>query len=78
MTNVYMCISIPAQIKKIKGQIATVKRGSKTGLLSLAIMPDLKVGDWVVSENGFAVYKISKKEAKQSLKLINQYGCSNS
>ncbi len=66
-----MCISIPAQIKKIKGKIATVKRGDKTGILSIEVMPKLKVGDWVVSENGFAVYKITKKEAQESLKLIN-------
>ncbi|XOU94707.1 MAG: HypC/HybG/HupF family hydrogenase formation chaperone [Candidatus Kerfeldbacteria bacterium] len=67
-----MCISIPAQIKKIKGKIAIVKRGTKTGPLSIEIIPNLKVGDWVLSENGFAVYKISQKEAKESLKLINQ------
>jgi len=73
-----MCISIPAQIKRIKGKIATVKRGDKTGLLSLAVMPDLKVGDWVVSENGFAVFKLSKQEANESLKLIKQYGRTNS
>ncbi|MDP2684065.1 MAG: HypC/HybG/HupF family hydrogenase formation chaperone [bacterium] len=65
-----MCISIPAQIKNIKGTIATVKRGSKKGILSIEIMPKLKVGDWVLSENGFAVYKITKKEAKESLNLI--------
>jgi len=66
-----MCISIPAQIKKIKGRIATVKRGDKKGILSIEIMPKLKVGDWVLSENGFAVYKITHKEAQESLKLIS-------
>jgi len=72
-----MCISIPAQIKKVKGKIATVKRGDKTGILSIEIMPKLKVGDWVLSENGFVVYKISPKEAHDSLKLINQYANTN-
>lgn len=66
-----MCISIPAQIKKVKGKIATVRRGNQTGILSIDIMPNLKEGDWVLSENGFAVYKISPKEAKESLKLMN-------
>ncbi|MBN1326180.1 HypC/HybG/HupF family hydrogenase formation chaperone [Candidatus Falkowbacteria bacterium] len=66
-----MCLSIPYQIKKISGQKATVNSYKKKNrIIDLNILPKVKVGDWVLVLNNFAVNKISASEAKQ---IINLY-----
>lgn len=65
-----MCISIPYQIVNIKGQKAIAKSGKASHTLDIHLLPKVKAGDWVLAENGFAVTKVSKKEAGNTLKLL--------
>lgn len=64
-----MCLTIPNQIIKIQGKKAFVKKGRT---LDIRLLPKIKIGDWVLAENGFAVAKVTKKEAEESLKLVSQ------
>ena len=63
----HMCLSIPQQITKIQGKKAFVKKGNS---LDIRLLPKVKKGDWVLAENGFAVSRVSKEEAKKSLELF--------
>jgi hydrogenase assembly chaperone HypC/HupF len=66
-----MCLSIPYQIKKIKGKKAIVDSClKKKKMINLDILPKAKVGDWVLALNNFAVQKISDKQVKELLKLL--------
>jgi len=67
-----MCLTIPYQIINTKGQKAVVKSGMVSRMLDIRLLPKVKAGDWVLAENGFAVAKLSAKEAMENLKLINQ------
>lgn len=67
-----MCVTIPQQVKTIKGTKATVQCGDHTHELDTRLLPDLKKGDWVMSENNFAAYKIDKEDAQERLKLLKE------
>ena len=66
-----MCLSIPHKIIFIKGTKAKVECGKKMHTLDIRLVPKVKVGDYVLNENKFAVYKVPKKEAQETLKLLN-------
>jgi hydrogenase assembly chaperone HypC/HupF len=61
-----MCLSIPYQIKKILGETAVVDSCQKKNrVISLSIMPKVKVGDWILALNGFAIQKITEENASE-------------
>lgn len=66
-----MCLSIPHKIIKINGQKATVECGKNEHELDTRLVKNLKVGDYIMNENEFAIYKVSKKDALETLELIN-------
>jgi len=67
-----MCLSIPYQIKEIKGDKAIVSLVSgKKRKIDLNLLTGVKVGDWILSLNNFATQKISVAEAQEIIKLYN-------
>ena len=65
-----MCMTLPHKITKIDGQTATVECGEKTHTVDIQLVPDAQVGDWVLSENGYAITQVSEKDAQETLDLI--------
>jgi hydrogenase assembly chaperone HypC/HupF len=65
-----MCLTIPAKIKQIKGKTAIIEQNRKFRDVDLALLGNLKIGDWILTLNNMAVQKISNFEAKQ---IINLY-----
>lgn len=65
-----MCLSIPHKIIKLKKTKAMVQCGKKSHTLDVRLVPDVKIGDYVLNENQFAIYKVPKKEAIATLKLF--------
>jgi len=71
-----MCLAIPAQIVEIDHAInsATVALGGVRKPVSLALVDDAEVGDYVLVHVGYALNKISPDEAERTLALIRQAG----
>jgi hydrogenase assembly chaperone HypC/HupF len=65
-----MCLSIPHKITSIRKNIAKVQCGKKSHTLDVRLLPEVKVGDYVLNENQFAIYQVPKKEAIATLKLF--------
>jgi hydrogenase expression/formation protein HypC len=65
-----MCLSIPHKIIKLNKTKAEVQCGKKSHTLDVRLVPEVKVGDYVLNENQFAIYKVPKKEAIERLKLL--------
>ena len=65
-----MCLSIPHKVIKINKAKATVQCGKKSHTLDIRLVKDAKPGDYVLNENQFAIYKVPKKEAIETLKLL--------
>ena len=67
-----MCLAIPAKIENIEGPRATVNLdGNRTDVL-VTLVPEAKVGQWVLIHAGFAITLLDEKEAKETYDLLRQ------
>lgn len=71
-----MCLAIPAQILEIDqaADAATVSLGGVRRPVSLALIEDAEVGDFVLVHVGYALNKISAEEAERTLAMMREIG----
>ncbi len=67
-----MCLAIPGEIINIEGRHATVDFGGAISKVNATFLSDLKVGDYVIVHVGYAIQKMSREEAGESIKLIEE------
>jgi len=67
-----MCLSIPARIVEIYGNMAEVSVGGTIFKAGLQMVENVEVGDYILLHAGFAIQKISEMEAKETIKLLNE------
>jgi hydrogenase expression/formation protein HypC len=67
-----MCLSIPARIVKIDGTMADVSVGGAVFKAGLQLVDDVREGDYILLHAGFAIQKISEKEARETLDILNE------
>lgn len=67
-----MCLGIPMKVKKIEGDFAHVESGRLIRTINIQMMPQVKVGDYVIVHAGFAIQKVDPEKAKETLRLINE------
>jgi hydrogenase expression/formation protein HypC len=64
-----LCLAVPAKIIKIKGELAEVDVGGIKKEISIALVKDVKEGDYVLVHTGYAIAKINEEEAKELIEL---------
>ena len=67
-----MCLAVPAKVKSIDKTSAIVDFGGATRKISLGILSGVKKGDYVLVHAGFAIGKVKKSEAEDTLKAITE------
>jgi len=67
-----LCLGIPGKIVKIKGKIAIVDFGGVEREAIIALLDDVKVGDYVIVHAGYAIEKLRPEEAEETLKLLRE------
>lgn len=69
-----MCLALPAQILTIDDdrQEAVVTIATVRKRISLALIDDPRIGDFVLVHVGYALHKISVEEAERSLQLMSE------
>jgi hydrogenase expression/formation protein HypC len=67
-----MCLSIPAKVVDINGNMADVSVGGTIFKAGLQMIENVEVGDYVLLHTGFAIQKISEKEALETIKILNE------
>ncbi len=65
-----MCLAIPAKVIAIEDDMAVVELGGVTRRASLMLVPETKVGDYVLLHAGFAIQRLDEKEAQETLRLF--------
>ena len=66
-----MCLAIPVRVIEIgAGDTAIVDLGGVKKEISLALLTDVKVGDYVILHVGYALSKLDPEEAEKTLKLF--------
>ena len=73
-----MCLAIPAQIMTIdnNSNTATVSVDKVKVEVSLALVDDINIGDYVLVHVGYALNKIDEDEALKTLALFAEAGLS--
>lgn len=70
-----MCLAIPACVEQlVAGDSAIVNLGGVRKEVSLALVEDIAVGDYVIVHVGFALQKLDPEEAAQTLALFAEIG----
>jgi len=67
-----MCLAIPSRIVKIKDHLATVDVDGVTRDVSLLLMEDARIGEYVIVHAGFAIQKIDETAAEETLKILHE------
>jgi len=65
-----MCLAIPARIVEMTGDTATVDMEGVRRNVSTMLLPDARVGEYVIVHAGFAIGRLDQKEAEETLKMI--------
>lgn len=70
-----MCLAIPARIEALlDDQMARVSAGGVTRDVSIALIEDTAVGEYVLLHVGYALHKISEEEAQETLRMMAEAG----
>lgn len=75
-----MCLSIPGKLESIEKQLDDIFRVGKVSFgeikkdINLSMVPDAKVGDYVLVHVGVAISIVDEDEAKRTFDLLLQMG----
>ena len=68
-----MCLAIPAKVvQKLENDQALVEVGGVRNQVSLMLVEDVTVGDYVIVHVGFAIARLNADEAEKSLALFDE------
>jgi len=76
-----MCLAVPGQVLSIEDdtlRTATVSFGGVTKSVSLALVPETGVGDYVIVHVGFAISKLDEEAARRTLETYSDLAALNS
>ena len=70
-----MCLAIPAEVVELLPDfMARVRIDGVTKVVSLALVDNVVVGDYVLLHVGFALSRIDQKEAEETLGILREMG----
>jgi hydrogenase expression/formation protein HypC len=66
-----MCLALPARVVELRdGELAVIDLGGVRKEVSLALVQDVAVGDYVIIHVGYALQKLDAGEAAKTLELF--------
>ncbi|UCC11905.1 MAG: HypC/HybG/HupF family hydrogenase formation chaperone [candidate division WOR-3 bacterium] len=70
-----MCLGVVGRIEEIRGDMAVVEIMGVQRDISIVLVPEIKVGEYVMIHAGFAINPIDEAAAKETEELLRQvYG----
>ena len=67
-----MCLAIPAKVVELAQDMATVEVGGVHRRISTLMVPELALGDYVITHAGFALHKVQEDDALATLELLRE------
>lgn len=67
-----MCLAMPMKINEIDGPLARCEAGGLSQNIRIDFITDPKTGDYVMVHAGFAIEKMSEKEALENIELLEE------
>lgn len=72
-----MCLAIPGKVVEMVDAASGVVKVDVGGVrrnVSVALLDDVNVGDYVLIHVGFALSKVDEREAAETLRLLEELG----
>ncbi|MFH1808105.1 MAG: HypC/HybG/HupF family hydrogenase formation chaperone [Pseudomonadota bacterium] len=67
-----MCLGVPMRILRLQDSTGVVESGGLELEVSLALVEDPRVGEFVLVHAGYAIQKIDEDEARDTLQLLRE------
>ena len=67
-----MCLAIPSKIVAINDSIGTLDVDGVKREVSLLMLENPRIGDWVIVHAGFAIQTLDESAALETLKLLKE------
>ena len=67
-----MCLAVPLRIQELDGTDAVVERDGVSRRVKVNFIREPKVGDYVMVHAGFAIEKVSSKQAEEDLEAFHE------
>jgi hydrogenase expression/formation protein HypC len=71
-----VCLALPGKVLSVEGEglerSALVAVGEQTRQVSLALLPEAEVGQWVLFQTGYALQVLPEDEVDRLLELIGE------
>lgn len=68
-----MCLAIPVKVKRrFDAETGLVDYLGNEMRVNLALLPDVKAGDFVIVHAGFAISHLDAREARETLRILRE------
>ena len=67
-----MCLAVPMRVVSVEGVMATVELGGVQQPVNVSLLPDVKLGEYVIVHAGFALEHLDEAEARRTIELIRE------
>ncbi len=67
-----MCLAYPAKVVEIKDSLATVELSGVQRKVSLMLLPETKLGDYVLVHAGFAMQTVDRQTVDEMLEAFEE------
>ncbi len=67
-----MCLAIPVRVVSIDGDAAETEIAGVRRRASIALTPEVQVGNYVLLHTGYAIGIVDEAEAKETLRLFEE------
>lgn len=65
-----MCLAVPLKVIKVTGTMAIAELEGITKEISIALTPEVNVGDWVLVHAGYAIHRMDNEEARETVRFL--------
>ena len=69
-----MCLGVPMKLTEVSGREGKAELDGVTRKVALDLVPDVKVGQYVLVHAGYAIQILDEASAKETLQLLAEVG----
>ena len=67
-----MCLAVPMKVISIQNETGIAEMSGVKKEISFMMLPDARIGDYVIVHAGFAIQKLNEEEAQKTLALFRE------
>ncbi len=67
-----MCLAVPMKIVEMRGETAVAEIGGVRREVNVQLLEGAGVGDYVIDHAGFAIQKLDREDAEETLRLLRE------